>query len=142
LASLRERGLIRAAVIYVDRGNSDEGFAALSSPLVDGLTLYWNATQRDCSNAVWQQLKHGNTPVLALRSLGGAKEPMILEATGCADQVEFALRLAASYPFIRTSIGGTANPQHLQRYLECVQNAKPLPADVLAAWETRQIHEK
>jgi aryl-alcohol dehydrogenase-like predicted oxidoreductase len=135
LASLRARGLIRSAVIYVDRGNSDAGFAALSSPLVEGLTFYWNATQRDCSNRVWQELRKGYLPVLALRTLGGAAENPLLAASGCADAVEFGLRLAASYKAVRCTIGGTSNPDHLRRYLECAHKPRPLPLDVLEAWE-------
>jgi len=46
LSSLRQRGLIKQAVIFVDRDNSDAGVAALASQLVDGLTLYWNACQQ------------------------------------------------------------------------------------------------
>lgn len=146
LASLRRRGLIKQAVLYVDQANSDAGIAALDSKLVDGLTLYWNACQRDCSNAAWQRIRAHQVPVLALRTIaGGPKDSesaarrqqadTLAQASGCVDAVEFALRLAASVPQIKTTIGGTANLNHLERYLQCAASPKPLPSEILAQWE-------
>ncbi len=146
LSGLRQRGLIKQAVIFVDRGNSDAGVAALASPLVDGLTLYWNACQRDCSEAAWQRIRSDAIPVLALRTLAGGprdtesaarrqQAQALAQASGCADDVEFALRLACSIPVIKTTIGGTATLSHLEQFLICAAAPKPLPADVLAQWE-------
>jgi aryl-alcohol dehydrogenase-like predicted oxidoreductase len=146
LASLRQRGLIKQAVIFVDRDNSDAGVAALASQLVDGLTLYWNACQRDCSEVAWQRMRVDQIPVLALRTIAGGprdtesaarrlKAGALAQASGCADAVEFALRLASSIPVIRTTIGGTATLSHLERYLTCAASPKPLPADVLDQWD-------
>lgn len=146
LSSLRQRGLVKQAVIFVDLGNSDAGVAALASPLVDGLTLYWNACQRDCSEAAWRRIQADRIPVLALRTLAGGprdtesasrrqQADALAQASGCADDVEFALRLACSIPAIKTTIGGTATLSHLDRYLSCAASAKPLPADVVAQWD-------
>ncbi|MCE9614028.1 MAG: hypothetical protein K8T26_07095 [Lentisphaerae bacterium] len=146
LSRLRERGVIKHAVVFVDQGNSDAGLDALASPLVDGLTFYWNACQRDCSEAAWRRIRDAHVPVLALRTLGGgprdeatsAKRQQVdalLRESGCADAVEFALRLAVSVPEIRTTIGGTATVAHLERYLACAESAKALPAEMLTRWE-------
>ena len=146
LAHLRRRGLIKQAVIFVDRGNSDAGVAALSSNLVEGLTFYWNACQRDCSEAAWQGIRTAHVPVLALRTLAGgpldaesaARRPaaaVLVRESGCADEVEFAVSLARSVPEISTTIGGTASLAHLERYLACVAVARPLPPAILSRWE-------
>lgn len=128
LASLRARGLIKQAVLFVDKQNSDAGVAAQRSELVEGLTCYWNASQRELSDAAWAAVQAQEIPLIAIRTLAGAKDSPA--HPGCADAVEFALRLRASYPVVRTSIGGTRNPAHLQRFLECA-DAPPLPPSVL-----------
>ena len=71
LASLRQRGLIRQAVIFLTPENSDAAVEATRSELIDGVTLYWNVCQRDCSDAAWEMIRREKTPVLALRTLGG-----------------------------------------------------------------------
>ncbi len=150
LADLRRRGLIRHAVLFMDRGNADAALEAwAASDLVEGTTMYGNAIQRDCTDAAWARIQREQVPVLALRTLaGGPAKERTAEAraeadrwareAGCADAVEFALRLAASVPAIRTTIGGTANPDHLARFLEAAKAAEPLPPPVLEAWN--QFH--
>ncbi len=142
LASLRNRGIIRNAVVFVNRDHSRAGLEAQASELVDGLTFYWNACQRECSDDVWAAIQEQDVLSLALRTLTGGplnekwKESQenvrgIWESAGCADEVEFALRLGASFPAIRTSIGGTRDLGHLERYLTVAETATPLPQDVL-----------
>ncbi len=128
LACLRERGLIKQAVLFVDKQNSDAGLAAQSSNLVEGLTCYWNASQRELSDAAWAEVQAKDIPVIAIRTLAGATEKH--PHPDCGDEVEFALRLRASFPAVRSSIGGTRNPLHLKRFLECAETS-PLPKSVL-----------
>ncbi len=151
LASLRDRGLVKQAVVFVNRGHAQAGLAAQSSPLVEGLTFYWNACQRDCGGVAWRGITDRQIPVLALRTLAGGpgdektaeirrRVARLMAEAGIDDEVTFALRLAASYAPIRTTIGGTANPEHLGRYLQEARNPAPLPAEVCAAWEA--IHDQ
>lgn len=144
LASLRERGLIRQAVLYLHRSNADAAVEAAANPLINGVTLYWNAVQRDSTPSAWAKIRERNIPVLALRTLGGGPAddrltekrlrlaPLLVE-TGSASEVVFNLRLAASYPEVRTTIGGTANPEHLQAFLDAARNPEPLPEKILQA---------
>lgn len=143
LASLRGRGLIRQAVLFLSRDNSDAAVEAAKSGLIDGVILYWNACQRDCSDAAWAEIQEKKIPTLALRTLGGgpadkassAKAGELAElifAAGCRNATEFNLRLAASEPVIQTTIGGTASPEHLEDYLNAAGNAKPLSAEIIA----------
>ena len=147
LASLRDRGLIRNAVVFVNRDHSPAGLDAQSSDLVDGLTFYWNSCQREVSDDVWTKLQDADIPCLALRTLAGgpanerwqeAQERVrsVWERAGCADEVEFALRLMASFPAIRTTIGGTRQMEHLERYLAAAESAEPLPGDVIGEIES------
>ena len=143
LASLRDRGLVRQTVLFLNQENSDAAVeAAATSDLIDGVTLYWNAFQRDCSDAAWAAIQEKAIPVLALRTLGGgpsdkacSANPVawaaLLKAADCRDATEFNLRLAASEPAVRTTIGGTASLAHLEEYLECATDALPLPEDIL-----------
>jgi aryl-alcohol dehydrogenase-like predicted oxidoreductase len=70
LSSLRDRGLIRQAVIYRTPHNADAAVEAVEkSSLVEGITLYRNAVQFDSTEVAWGKLHDQNIPVLALRTL-------------------------------------------------------------------------
>ena len=149
LAALRARGLIRQAVIFLTPQNSDAAVAATKSGLIDGVILYWNACQRDCSDAAWRAIQDQKIPALALRTLGGgpadehsraksADLTALLKAASCQSTTEFNLRLAASEPAIRTTIGGTASRAHLEEYLNAARNPAPLPTDILRKVELLQ----
>jgi aryl-alcohol dehydrogenase-like predicted oxidoreductase len=142
LASLRERGLIRQAVLFLTPENSDAAVEATKSGLIDGVILYWNACQRDCSDTAWATIREKGIPALALRTLGGGPSDKagsgksgdmagLIKAAGCRHATEFNLRLAASEPAIRTTIGGTASLAHLEDYLQAAANATPLSAEIL-----------
>jgi aryl-alcohol dehydrogenase-like predicted oxidoreductase len=150
LASLRARGLIRQAVLFLSRENSDAAVAATQSELIDGVTLYWNACQRDCSDSAWAAIREKGIATLALRTLGGgpadkassAKSDELAElvkAANCRNATEFNLRLAASEPVMRTTIGGTASRAHLEDYLSAAESKTALPADILQRVEQLQI---
>ena len=144
LASLRARGLVKQAVIYLTPANSDPALeAAEKSNLIDGVILYWNAIQRECTDSAWDAIRRSGLPVLALRTLGGGPSDEnsrrkagdlhgLIARSGCGGPTEFNLRLAASEPCVRTTIGGTASLAHLEEFLAASCGAVPLPADVLA----------
>jgi len=149
LASLRARGLIRQAVLFLTPENSDAAVEAMKSGLIDGVTLYWNACQRDCSDTAWAALRAKKIPVLALRTLGGGpsdknsslkaeKLAGLISAAGCRNATEFNLRLAASEPMMRTTIGGTSSLVNLEEYLKAAANAAPLSAEIIQSVEQLQ----
>jgi aryl-alcohol dehydrogenase-like predicted oxidoreductase len=150
LASLRARGLIRHAVLFLTPGNSDAAVEAAGSGLIEGVILYWNACQRDCSDTAWAAIRDRGISALALRTLGGGPSDKgssaksgelagLIEAAGCRNATEFNLRLAASEPAIRTTIGGTASLAHLEDYLNAATDAAPLSAGILRRVETLQV---
>lgn len=138
LASLKDRGLIRHAVLFMDQGNSDAVVEAADHPLIDGVTLYWNPLQRDCTDSAWQRIQSNHIPVLALRTLGGWRDQRLasrhqaLEKTFPEhDPVQLAIDLPHSTPEIHTTIGGTASLDHLEHYLHSAENPSTLPQDFL-----------
>ena len=62
LASLRERGLVRQAVLFLTPQNSDAAIEAMKSGLIEGVILYWNACQRDCSDTAWAAIRDAMRP--------------------------------------------------------------------------------
>jgi aryl-alcohol dehydrogenase-like predicted oxidoreductase len=152
LASLRARGLIRQAVLFLTPENSDAAMEASRSGLIEGVILYWNACQRDCTDTAWTAIRGKGIPTLALRTLGGGPADQsssakseglaeLIKAAGCRNSTEFNLRLAASEPVVRTTIGGTASLAHLEDYLKAAANAAPLSAEILQRVEQLRICE-
>jgi len=152
LASLRKRGLIRQAFVYITPENAEVAVEAVKcSELVEGITLYWNAVQFDSTDTAWSKIHDSDIPVLALRTLGGSERDQnylakvarlqaLVEASGCASITQFNLRLAVSDPAIRTTIGGTASLEHLEMYLALSQSAVALPPDILQ--QTRELQQE
>ncbi len=137
LSSLRERGLIRQTALYLTEQNSDAAIEAVQSKLIDGVILYWNACQRNCSDGAWERIQKEKIPVLALRTLGGGPSDKqsstkaeslekLIKDSACRNATDFALNLAASESVIQTTIGGTASLTHLEEYLSAAAQATPL----------------
>ncbi|MCH8473881.1 MAG: aldo/keto reductase [Opitutales bacterium] len=137
LHRLREEGLYRQATLFLTK--PQEGYLNKIWPtgLISSVILYWNAVQRACADSDWAYIEENQIPVLALRTLGGgftnlpenlrAEAETLLAESGCTDWAELNLRLAASVPLLQTTIGGTGNPAHLNRFLEL--QAAPSPLD-------------
>jgi aryl-alcohol dehydrogenase-like predicted oxidoreductase len=149
LASLRQRGLIQKAVIFLNPQNSDAALSACRSELIDGVTLYWNACQRDCSDSSWAEIRRKQIPTLALRTLGGGPKDEnqrrkasriseLIKQADCQNATDFNLRLAASEKAIQTTIGGTSSLTHLEEFLTAGDNPTPLGHGILASVESVQ----
>ncbi len=140
LAELRQQGMINRVALFCNRANAAAAARAVSaSPLADGLICYWNVRQRELCPEALALIAEQDIPVLALRTLAGAKEPSdddplpsIIRNAGCQDQVDLALRLAASWPALVTTIGGTANHDHCERFIAAAQDPAPLPQAIMA----------
>ncbi|MCC5830809.1 MAG: aldo/keto reductase [Phycisphaeraceae bacterium] len=126
----------------------------------DGAVLYLNPMQRDADADLWRTLQSRDTPIYALRTLAGAlaipdrlqaqmlKHPEdhriglarrlqpLIEESGSRDWPELCMRYAFSLPHVRTTIGGTASPVHLERLLELAEQATPLPPETLHRIDT------
>jgi len=149
--ALRAEGKVGTFVPYIDPARSESTLRALEAGCFPGCTFYFNPAQRDVSDPFWAKLADGTLPVLALRTLGGAffRSPdtgkgtglaaslrALLEESGCRDLVELSMRYAWSFPFVKTTIGGTASAEHLDRFLEVAASPGPLDpalADRIAA---------
>lgn len=148
LASLRQRGLIREAVLFLTPQNSDAAIEASKSELIDGVTLYWNITQKDATDTAWSALREQNIPTLALRTLAGGPEKAsaaktievaeIIKAANCENASELALRLAATESMVRTTIGGTSSLAHLEEFLAAANQPAPLSSELFGRIERLQ----
>ncbi len=141
LAALRQRGLIRNAVVFLTPQNSDAAVEACGNTLIDGVTLYWNLFQRDCSESAWAAIQEKGIPVLALRTLGGGSADArsaaraealanLMREAGAGTVADLALRFSLSEPVIRTTIGGTSSLRHLEEYLSAAKSAVPLTGEL------------
>jgi len=137
--ALKAEGKVGAFCLYCDRARSEATLRAVDAELFPGYLFYFNPVQSDVSVPLRGAFEEGRAPVLALRTLGGAffqSDPeagaRLCEAGGCADPVELSLRYAWSFPWVRTTIGGTASETHLDRYLEVAAHPRPLDPTTLA----------
>lgn len=142
IQELRERGMVRACELFLREEDAGVLEKAWPSGVLDAVTFYWNVAQRSCSDRDWESVKMQNIPVLALRTLAGGgpqadkedfadKLEQWIADVGCSDWTELNMRYAASVPNMITTIGGTANPNHLERFLECSETARPFDAATL-----------
>ncbi len=150
LASLRERGLIRQAVLYLNVGKLrrcrrshrprlDRRHHALLERLPARLHRrrvgsHPAAPHRNTRPAHPRRRPHRTKPAPPRRT----NLPRSSRKPAAADATDFNLRLAASDPVIRTTIGGTSLPANLKNYLVSADNAKPLPPEILSRIEQLQ----
>ncbi|MBM4143391.1 MAG: hypothetical protein FJ225_07360 [Lentisphaerae bacterium] len=146
MCDLKRRGLVGNFVLENWRWTSDEALKAVRDDLFDAHTFYWNATERQASNALFDMMRARHTKILALRTLGGGtcnRDPdlpeervqaihAIYQRSGCASQVEFRLRFILSQPNVLTTIGGASKVERLNLYLEAERNFRPLDGKIIA----------
>jgi aryl-alcohol dehydrogenase-like predicted oxidoreductase len=151
---LRERGLIGNLVLEVFFACSGDGLRALESDLFDGFIFYYNLLARELSNDLFHRIEGQGRPILSLRTVGGVldapQDPAdyrarrqqqladIYEASACGDWLEFSMRFLCSKPNVITTIGGTSNPAHLQRFLDLAATIEPLPEALVARIDALQ----
>jgi aryl-alcohol dehydrogenase-like predicted oxidoreductase len=137
--ALRREGKVGEFFLYCDPQRSPATLRAVEHGLFPGLIAYFNPLQRDFDTPLWNRITRDRLPILALRTLAGASfrtgadaDPRLARLeelraqSGCRDLVEFSMRYAWSFPFVQTTIGGTANPGHLARFLELAASPTPL----------------
>lgn len=146
LASLKDRGRLHHAVLFLNPHNGPAGVQAAEHDLIDGVTFYWNPLQCDCGREALNEIRKRNIPVLALRTLGGWRDKQLAhkrkhleERLPDHDPVQLALDFAASQPQALTTIGGTASPEHFRRFIEATEKATPLPPGTLEQIEHLQF---
>jgi aryl-alcohol dehydrogenase-like predicted oxidoreductase len=152
---LRDEGKVGQFCPQIDLASSSALAPLAQSGAFDGFVLYLNPLERDVDDAVWNLLQRQGTPLWALRTVAGAlgessrllqhraKHPddpniplaskisAIAAASGVGGWTDFCLRYARSVPHLQTTIGGTADLAHLQRFLEAATMTVALPNDVM-----------
>jgi aryl-alcohol dehydrogenase-like predicted oxidoreductase len=151
----KQAGKVGKAVLFFEQDRAPQCSEALKAGLFDGVTFYDNLMQYDVPESVATFLdEHPEFPVLALRTVyGGAATAActdvkkeqdaarlkrlgeLAQKADCQDLVELSIRFILCHGNVRTTIGGTSNAQHLQRYLEVAANLQPLPEAVVSEIE-------
>ena len=162
---LKRKGLVDNFVFEIFYSYASDALKAVQHDLFDGYIFYYSLLERQVSNEIMHELTTRNLPVLSLRPVAGAflvdpkknaekklKDPnfpafqrleelaSIYAKSGCESYLEFCVRFLASTPNVMTTIGGTANPKHLQEYIDTVDQARPLATNLVE--EIRQLHAK
>ena len=156
---LKEEGLVGHLVLEVFFSCSADGIRAVEHDLFDGFIFYYNLLARELRNDLFHLLCGRNEKVLSLRTVGGVlDEPLaapaddaarrraqrlgdlvpVFEESGCADWLEFSMRFLFSKENVPTTIGGTSNPAHLDRFLELAASVAPLPPAPVARIDALQ----
>jgi len=157
LNNLRSRGKVERYVMEVFPWTANIALHAIESgcldDLVEGLIFYFNPLQRFASNALWSQIQERQIPVIAMRSVCGARvhdlrdipgvawQPYlqqraaevapIFERSGESDWARFCLRYVLNHPFVRASVGATANAENLKHLQDAAETATPLPEETV-----------
>lgn len=148
LVEAKEKGLVGSYIMDVVWGYSPKVIKAIAADLFDGYIFYYNVVERQVSNELTDRMERQQVSTLAMRTFGGrdggnyltlpathpvrvALEPLY-QQSGCASGVKFCVRFPLSLPQVRTSIGSTGNPRHLEDFLKAGQSFKPLAPEVVA----------
>ncbi len=162
---LRDAGTVGSFVLELFVSCAAEGLEAVEAELFDGYATYFSIIDRELSNPLWRAIVERQAPLISIRSIGGGKilpgpaarlraeqpdhyylprlaalEP-IFGRSGCGDWLEFAFRFFAAHPFVPSTVGGTANPEHFRQLLHASRtHTEPLPAEIVT--ETHALQDE
>ena len=118
---------------------------AAQDQLFGSVIFYYNTVERQVSNALFETLQSRQTPILALRTLGGnpdsfgdlneaarAQLEAVYERSGCANRFDFRVRFALSAPQVVTTIAATSRVAHLEELLRATREFEPLAPEIIA----------
>lgn len=151
---LRQEGKVLQFAPQCGKATSEALLPLADRECFDGFVLYLNPLQRDASHELWELLQRKSTPLWALRTVAGALGEPGRYKNHCIENPEdprnaalaqmmkicqelgltwtqFCLRYVHSLPNVATTIGGTANLNHLQHYLDSAHQTAALPEDVM-----------
>lgn len=145
MVALQREGKVGAYLMEVFWPYSPNAMACLSTNKLAGFIFYYNISNREVSNELYDAMRRADAPVVSLRTLNGGpkgffwgndRDPAEAQAAlepirGSMDPVEFRVRFLFSDPLVRSTIGGARSPEHLQQLLDACQDATPLPDEVL-----------
>jgi len=155
MCDLKDRGLVGSYVLEIFYSFSPNALEILKSDLFDGYIFYYNVVNREVSNELFDLLHQRKVNILSLRTVGGAvtsywgpdethnaKSALedIYRRSSCASELEFRARHVLSDPLVRTTIGATRNPDHLQALIDTCDQAKPLDPAIVN--EINALHRK
>ncbi len=162
---LKEKGLVGNYAFEIFYTYSSDALKAVQNDLFDGYVFYYNLLERQVSNEIMSEIMARGLPILSLRTVAGAfllseekagerraKDPSfpmfkriaeiepIFKKSGCDNYLDLSMKFLASNPNVVTTIGGTADQNHLREYIETSRNAGPLSPGIAA--DITRLHEK
>ncbi len=106
LGKLRETGLVRRFVMEVFPWTSKVPLQAIragySQRIVDGYIFYLNPLQRFASNELWDLLREGNEPIIAMRTVSGGDVHRLRDVPGAGVERLSPPTRRRSRPALRT----------------------------------------
>ena len=142
---LRAAGHVGHYSLEIFADFSDNLQRAVQDELFGSVIFYYNTIERQVSNALFETLQDRQTPILALRTLGGhpdnygdldeaarAQLAAVFERSGCASRFDFRVRFALSAPQVVTTIAATSRVAHLEDLLRATREFEPLEAEIVA----------
>ncbi len=167
LGELKEAGLVGSYVFQLTPSIAAKDVELLAASPVDGYIFYHNVIEREVNNEVHELLVRKKADVIALRTLGRVYVDYtqwdsrtakvhryahgdtaarvdalkgIFERSGCRDWLHFNMCFLKSVPNVRSTVGMTTNPRHLEANLEAARSC--LPLDAALAEEIHSLHQK
>ena len=148
----RSSGQVQAFALEIFSSTSESVIPLIKRDLFDAYIFYYNVFEREVSDAALQTIQATGKAILALRTLGAAPRGQLPEQLqrpeafgaefsllirdrmlrGIRDRAGFptwldlSLAFLFAHPQVVTSIGGTRQLDHLERYLEAEKRCKPL----------------
>ncbi len=147
MVDLRDKGLVGSYVLEIFWSRSPSALPIVEQELFGAYIYYLNVVNREIDNAVHDAIHAKAMDVLALRTVGGGVEnyqappdsdaaraalEKLYQRSGCDSRFEFRMRYVLSRPNVKTTIGATANPEHLRTLIEGGRNFQPLDPAIVA----------
>lgn len=147
MCALQQEGKVGCYTYEIFWRFSPNALDVVEQDLFDSYIFYYNVTNREMTNELYDRLMRSKRPLLSLRTMGGgpysyrgtphpeaARVAMeeLFEQSGCADRVTFRYRFPLSVPGVVTTIGGPTKCDHLQAILDADRNFEPLPPQIVA----------
>jgi aryl-alcohol dehydrogenase-like predicted oxidoreductase len=160
---LKERGLVENFIMEVFELFSADALKALQNKLFDTFIFYYNFYEKQAGNQLFSQMQQEDVRLISMRIVHGGlatpekalaaseKNPArvnpekikkiieLYHQTDCRNLVDFSMRFIHSSQNFISCVGGTANCDHLQEYIQAAQNLTPLP-EAICAELTKQLY--
>lgn len=148
MVELKDKGLVGSYVLEIFWSRSPSVLPIVEQDLFRSYIYYLNVVNREIENALHDAIRDKQANVLALRTVGGgvncfhgspdpgaARDALdeLYKKSDCSSRFEFRMRYVFGQPNVKTTIGATANPEHLQALIEGGRHYNGLDPEIVEA---------